>query len=86
MLESDSREDYELCNEHLRLALEYARQLMILADEGEAASKDDGCVLLYSVMRDCAYKIRSEANREREDHKATGRWTEGTVSQSNETH
>ena len=47
---------------------------MILADEGEANSRDDGCVVLYSVVRDCAYRIRAEAEREREAHKARGVW------------
>ena len=64
----------ELCNEYIRQALEYARQLIILADEGEVHSQDDGCVVLYGVIRDCAYKIRAEAEREREVHKVAGRW------------
>jgi hypothetical protein len=61
-------------NEHIKQAMELARSLIILADEGEADSLDDGCIVLYSVMRDCAYKIRTEAERERELHKARGMW------------
>jgi hypothetical protein len=62
------------CNNHIRKALEAVKTLMVLADEGEAASTDDGCVVLYSVVRDCAYKIRAEAERERDAHKARGQW------------
>jgi hypothetical protein len=61
-------------NRHIKQALELARRLIILADEGEADCVDDGCIVLYSVIRDCAYKIRSEAERERDMHKARGVW------------
>lgn len=62
------------CNSHIRKALDIARKLTVLADQGEAKSEDDGCVLLYSVIRDCAYKIKAQAEREREAHKALGVW------------
>ena len=78
--------DNGVCNTHILEVLEFARQLIILADEAEAHSQDDGCVVLYGVVRDCAYKIRSEANREREAHKAAGRWADDTVSRSTETY
>ena len=64
----------QTCNKRIREALEAARRLTILADEGEAASKDDGCMLLYSVVRDCAYKIRIQAERERNAHIQKGTW------------
>lgn len=56
----------------MKKALEYARRLTILADQGEASSQDDGCILLFSVIRDCAYKIRRQAEREREVHRSKG--------------
>ncbi len=62
------------CNKYIREALEMARQLIILADEGDLDSEDDGCRVLYGVLRDCAYKIRSHADREREMHKHKGVW------------
>ena len=49
-------------------ALELARRLTALADEGEAKSKDDGCVVLYSVIRDAAYRVRNRAEQERKLH------------------
>jgi len=60
------------CNEHIKEALEAARDLTILADEGMAQCKDDGCMVLYSVVRDCAYKIRAQAERERKAHMTKG--------------
>lgn len=48
--------------------------MIILADQGLAAAKDDGCRLLYSVLQDCAYKIRMEAEKEKERHLQAGRW------------
>ncbi len=64
----------QLCNKHIRKALEMARQLIILADQGDLDSGDDGCRVLYGVVRDCAYKIRAQAEREREAHKLKGVW------------
>ena len=65
---------FRTSNEHIKKALEEARKLTILADEGEANSRDDGCVLLYSVVRDCAYKIRTQAEREKKAHEERGVW------------
>ena len=64
----------QTCNRHIKKALVEARTLTILADEGEANSRDDGCVLLYSVVRDCAYKIREQAEREKKVHEERGLW------------
>ncbi len=57
------------CSKNIRKALDLARHLVILADKGEAHCKDDGCVALYGVIRDCAYKIRDSAERELKIHK-----------------
>ncbi|HNY26896.1 MAG TPA: hypothetical protein PLA90_10450 [Candidatus Sumerlaeota bacterium] len=58
----------------IRKALDFSRELIILADEGEASSEDDGCVLLFGVIRDCAYQIRASAEREKQTHAARGLW------------
>jgi len=65
------------CNEHILEALELSRRLIILSDEGEIAAEDDGCVVLYGVIRDCAYEIRRKAEKEREAHVARGVWGDG---------
>jgi len=64
------------CNDNIRKALSIATELVILSDEGEAAMEDDGCGVLYGVIRDCAYKVRAEAERERDAHKVKGIWDE----------
>lgn len=64
------------CNEQIQKSLIMAWILMVLADEGESFMEDDGCGVLFGVLRDCAYKIRGEAEREREAHKARGVWDE----------
>ena len=63
-----------LNNTFIRRALDYSRDLMVLADEGQAHCRDDGCAVLYGIVRDCAYKIRAEAERERDVHRAGGVW------------
>jgi hypothetical protein len=58
---------------YIRKALEMARELIILADNGEARS-DDGCAVLCGVIRDCAYKIRKCAEIERDKRRLQGTW------------
>ena len=62
------------CNKLVRDTLEISRRLIILADEGEGRSDDDGCFVLCGVIRDCAYRIRAQAEREREAHRLRGVW------------
>ena len=61
-------------NKFIREALELAKELTILADEGELNCQDDGCRVLFAVVRDCAYKIRIQVERERREHKLKGLW------------
>lgn len=70
-------------NIHIKEALEISRKLTILADEGEASSRDDGCSVLYGVIRDCAYKIRGRAERERDVHRVLGIWNEEPLRERN---
>jgi len=64
------------CNKHIREALELSRKMIVLADKGDLDSEDDGCRVLYGIVRDCAYKIRARAEREREAHKKKSAWDE----------
>jgi hypothetical protein len=61
-------------NELLLRAVDAADQLCILADEGEGSSQDDGCCVLFAIVRDCAYRIRNRARSEIGLHRLTGRW------------
>ena len=58
----------------IKEVFDLSRQMIILADEGNAVAQDDGCRLLFSVLGDCAYKLRMEAQREKEAHISTGKW------------
>ena len=48
--------------------------MIILADDGQLAAKDDGCRLLYGVLQDCAYKLRKQAEEEKAAHVRADRW------------
>lgn len=69
------------CNRHIAEALEAVRKLIILADEGEQDAEDDSCIVLYAIIRDCAYRIRSQAEKERDAHIAQGKWDGSCKSQ-----
>lgn len=68
------RKNVHKCNRHILDVLELSRQLIIVADEGERDAEDDSCVVLYGVVRDCAYRMRCRAEQEREAHIARGIW------------
>ena len=61
-------------NALIKQVLTLAREMIIIADEGQAVAEDDGCRLLYAVIQDSAYKIRMEAEREKEAHRKAGTW------------
>ena len=61
-------------NALIKQVLTLAREMIIIADEGQAVAEDDGCRLLYGVIQDSAYKIRMEAEREKEAHRKAGTW------------
>jgi len=58
------------CDDNIRKALNLADRLVRLADRGETEAGDDSCAVLYGVVRDCAWKIRVQVEREREAHRA----------------
>lgn len=58
--------------ENLRKSLELADRLIELADSGVEECRDDGCLVVYGIMRDCGYKIRTSAEREIGEHRARG--------------
>ena len=44
--------------------IDTAKDLISLADEGDAACEDDVRHVFFGVVRDCAYRILTEAERE----------------------
>lgn len=63
-------------NRNITRSMALAREMIGLAEEGQAESKDNGCLTLYGVVRDCGYRIMGEAEREKAAHRASGVWSE----------
>lgn len=63
-----------MCTRYIRQAMEASQALMNLADGGEGETEDSGCFVLSGVIRDCAHKIRSQAELEMQARKAQGMW------------
>lgn len=62
------------CDETIQKALEITVSMLSLADEGDAVREDNGCGILYSVVRDSAYRIRQLAEAEKDAHVKKGWW------------
>jgi hypothetical protein len=62
------------CDHTIQKALEMTEGMLSLAEEGEAVREDNGCGILYSVVRDSAYRIRRLAEAEKEAHIKKGWW------------
>jgi len=62
------------CDEIIKRTLALVKDMLDLADEGDAVREDDGCGTLYGVVRDSAYKIRQLAEKERAAHIKKGWW------------
>lgn len=63
-----------LANQNIASTLDVVGQMLALADKGDVESEDDGCMMLFGLLRDCAYRIRREAERERDQHRSKGIW------------
>lgn len=61
-------------DESIRKTIEITQAMLSLADQGDAVREDSGCGVLYSVMRDAAYKIKRLAQAEMQAHIAKGWW------------
>ena len=61
-------------SENLLRTIQLTREMLALADEGDHDRNDDSCGILYSVLRDAAYRIRKLALEECASHKAKGKW------------
>jgi hypothetical protein len=62
------------CDENLNRTFDLIKAMLELADEGDAVREDTNCGVLYSVLRDSAYRIRKLAEDEREAHIKKGWW------------
>ena len=56
------------CDTYLKKTLDLTDEMIKLADQAETACSDNGCAVVYGILRDSAYRVRKEAQRERENH------------------
>jgi len=62
------------CNEVIQETLSLTDNMLSLSDRGDLLREDDGCGILYGVLRDAAYKIRKMAESEKEVHIKKNKW------------
>ena len=62
------------CNLHIVKTLELTEEMIHLADRGEADREDNGCGILFGVLRDSAYKLQKLAEDEKRNHIRKGWW------------
>jgi hypothetical protein len=62
------------CNRSLEETISLTDTMLALSEKGDIAREDDGCGILYGVLRDSAYKIKKMAEAERDAHKKKGKW------------
>ena len=64
----------EIYNKNIVKLLRLTREMIILADEGDLNRQDKSCGVLYGMLRDSAYKLKTLAEKEKELHIENGIW------------
>ena len=64
------------CNLHIEKTLKLVEDMIYLADQGDTDREDNGCGILYGVLRDSAYKLQKLAEEEKQNHISKGWWPE----------
>ena len=54
------------CNHNIRKTLNLVDEMIKVADKGDIEREDNGCGILYGVLRDAAYKVKKLAEQEKE--------------------
>jgi len=62
------------CDKSIRETLDLVDNMLALADKGDAVREDNGCGVLYGVLRDSAFKIKTLAEAEKDAHIKKGWW------------
>ena len=65
------------CDRNIKSTIQLAKEMIKLADKGDIDREDNGCGILYGILRDCAYKLKNLAETEKENHIKKGWWKEG---------
>ncbi len=50
--------------EHVRGAMELAEKMIRMADLVVSCSDDEGCLVIYGVIKDCGFKIKEAIQQE----------------------
>jgi hypothetical protein len=64
------------CNHNIRKTLNLVNEMIRVADKGDIDREDNGCGILYGVLRDSAYKVKKLAEQEKLKHIEKGWWNE----------
>jgi hypothetical protein len=64
------------CNHNIKKTLNLVDEMIRIADKGDIEREDNGCGILYGVLRDSAYKVKKLAEQEKEKHIEKGWWAE----------
>jgi hypothetical protein len=64
------------CNLHIINTLKLADEMIDLANRGDTDREDNGCGILYGVLRDSAFKLKKLAEEEKLNHIRKGWWQE----------
>jgi len=56
------------CDGNIKKTLELVKDILSIAQKGDADREDDGCGILYGVLRNSTYKIKQIAESEKEKH------------------
>ena len=62
------------CDENIKKTLELIKDMLSIAEKGDADRKEGGCGIFYGTMLDSAYKIKQIAEAEKEKHIKKGCW------------
>ncbi len=64
------------CNLHIVRTLQLADEMIALADQGDSDREDNGCGILFGVLRDSAFKLKKLAEEEKRNHIRKGWWSD----------
>lgn len=65
------------CDRNIKNTLQLTEEMIKLANKGDIDREDNGCGILYGVLRDYAYKLKQLAEDEKQNHIQKGWWKEG---------
>ena len=62
------------CDRNIKSTIQLAKEMIELANKGDIDREDNGCGILYGILRDYAYKLKQLAETEKKNHIKKGWW------------